>query len=141
MNHSHAVFTILLLTGCHGVLAQNNHWQCVTYDADNKMWSSQSNYQKSAMNKAIATCKKESTQPASCKPSKTICESPNKGRNANQIWRCSALDMKADNWQSNESPLRDEAAFGARAYCKAKSSVPDTCFINWFSCTNTGSPF
>lgn len=111
------------------------YWQCSASDAQNKVWSAAGNFRKSARNNAFAACKKESAVPLSCKPSSSDCLPPQEARSSN-MWRCSALDMQANVWRGNYSAGRDRAALGAKSFCKRSSMLPDTCYINWFSCTH-----
>jgi hypothetical protein len=52
------------------------------------------------------------------------------------MWQCTALDQTGEPWQSNFYSQRLDAALGAKAFCKEKSSVPDTCYINLVTCIN-----
>lgn len=139
MNHSRNFCFLTLLLGCNLVFAapmsMTKYWQCSASDAQNKVWSAEGNYRKSARNNAFAACKKESTMPLSCKPSSSNCLPPQETLSKN-MWRCNALDMQATVWRGNYSGGRDGAALGAKSLCKRSSMLPDTCYINWFSCTH-----
>ena len=146
MNYCRNICLFLLLTGCSSAFTApltdlRGYWKCVSQDAKNKRWLSESNFQKSALNKAFAACKKNSIMPLSCNKLASNCEGYNQKKESAGNWQCSALDKNADIWQSNFSALRDEAATGARNYCKSKSAVPDTCYINWSSCDKTLESF
>lgn len=114
----------------------STYWKCSTIDATHTVWTSESIYQKIALNIAYAMCKKKSQAPTTCKTSRTNCEKFVQGMNVTPIWQCTAFDREALIWKSNFYSIREDAALGAQAYCKQKSPVPDTCYINMLTCTN-----
>ncbi len=116
-------------------LANGAYWQCTTFDASNKQWQAQSPYKKIALNVAFASCKKESTAPLSCKAPQTRCEQLIAGISIKPMWVCTALDRTAVPWRSDLYSQRDDAALAAKAYCREKSIVPETCYINLVTCT------
>jgi hypothetical protein len=139
MNHNIKYYLLLLVFGCGtGItapfLTTSDYWICTTQDNANQQWSARSTYQKAALNLAFATCKKESKAPLTCKASIANCEGFNQGMSTKPMWQCTALDQTAMAWQSNFYSQRDDAALGAKAYCRAKSTVPDTCYINFVTC-------
>ena len=113
-----------------------NYWQCSTQDITQAKWFSQSAYQKIALNLSYAACKKDSKTPATCKSTKASCIRFINGINIMPLWRCTAFDREALAWRSNVYPNREDAALAALAYCKHKSPVPYTCFMNVVTCMN-----
>ncbi|CEG56836.1 hypothetical protein [Legionella fallonii] len=141
MNHHIKYYGLLLMLACiqgfsAPIAEKINFWQCTTHDNANQQWTARNIYQKMALNIAFAECKKGSQTPASCKASKEDCEEFNQGMSIKPEWRCTALDQTAEPWQSNFYRHRDDAALAAQAYCKEKSVVPDTCYINLVTCVN-----
>ncbi|BCA95612.1 hypothetical protein TUM19329_19730 [Legionella antarctica] len=141
MSHTFKYCLLLLTFYCgSGITApyldRSNYWICTTHDNANLQWSAKSTYQKAALNIAYATCKKESKTPSSCKASKADCEGFNQGMSTRPMWKCTALDRTAVPWQSNFYAQRDDAALGARAYCKENSTIPETCYINLVTCVS-----
>lgn len=128
--------TILFLNGLllQPVIADTI--QCTAYDAENKQWVVSSNYQLTSINRAFDICKKQSKVPASCKISKEDCEVFIDGMSTRPMWRCMALDQAAVSWFSNIYTHRDDAALAAKAYCRERSTLPETCYIHIFTCRN-----
>jgi hypothetical protein len=114
----------------------NSYWQCTTEDKTNKQWTAKSGYQKMALNLSYDACKKQSQYPDSCKASNNNCEGFYLGMSTKPLWRCTALDRTAIPWQSNFYSQRDDAALAAQAFCKNKSTVPETCYVNMVTCRN-----
>lgn len=129
-------FILLLVCQTASALPLNSYWQCLTQDRTNQSWSAKSIYQKAALNLAFARCKKESQYPETCKTAVSNCEGFNQNLSLKPMWQCTALDKVAVAWQSNFYAHRDDAALGAKEFCKNKSSVPDTCYINMVTCVN-----
>ncbi|CAM2836503.1 Uncharacterised protein [Legionella steigerwaltii] len=115
---------------------EGNYWECSTQDASHTKWSAQNIFQKIALTLSYAECKKNSQAPATCKTSKANCIRFINGVNVMPMWRCTAFDREALRWRSNLYPFREDAALAALAYCKQKSPVPYTCFINLVTCVN-----
>lgn len=141
MNSYLRVCVLLLLSLCSSVFAaplalNGDYWQCTTSDASSKQWSAISIYQKISLNFAYALCKKESTVPATCRATKDNCEQFVRGVSIKPMWQCTALDMTAVPWRSNPYAQRDDAALAAKAYCRQKSVVPGTCYVNMVTCVN-----
>jgi hypothetical protein len=140
MNQTLRISLLLLMfvptIGFTDPLTNGNYWQCVTHDKTNKVWTAQSAYQKMAINIAFAACKKESQHPTTCKTAVVDCEGFNQGVSTKPMWRCTALDRAAQPWKSDFYPQQDDAALGAKAYCKDNSTVPDTCYVNLVTCRN-----
>ena len=140
MNHNLKYFILFVLVSSAGYSApfldKNSYWQCITKDSNDQQWSARSGYKKVALNSAFVSCKKESQKPATCKASLANCEGFFQGISIKPMWRCTALDEIAEPWQSNFYPQRDDAALAAKAYCKEKSTIPDTCYINLVTCMN-----
>jgi len=139
MNRHINYYLLLLVFGCTSVfsapvLESGSYWQCVVEDGANKQWVAKSMYQKTALNIAFASCKKESEKPLSCKSSIANCEGFNQGMSLKPMWRCTALDHTAEPWQSNFYRQRDDAALAAKAFCRNKSSLPESCYINIVTC-------
>lgn len=137
-------YLLLLVFGCNigftaPMLNKNSYWQCITQDSGNKLWYAKNAYQKAALNIAFAACKKESKTPSTCRASVADCDGYNQGRSTKPMWQCTALDKTAEPWQSNFYSQPDDAALGAKAFCKQKSTVPDTCYINLVTCMNYNS--
>jgi hypothetical protein len=116
-----------------------NYWQCRTLDSTNKEWVVENKYKKVAINRAFERCKKESTDPISCKTSKRSCESFVNGLSTTPMWLCTALDRNAEPWVSLAYPNKYDAALGARDYCIENSDLPYTCYINLVTCKNINS--
>ena len=131
---------LFVITACVNTIAfaqpLTSYWQCTTNDANNKLWIAKSIYQKAALNIAFANCKKQSTSPSSCKASVNDCEGFNQNMSIRPMWQCTALDESAESWRSNFYAQRDDAALGAKEFCKNKSTVPATCYINMVTCVN-----
>lgn len=118
-----------------------NYWQCTTHDNANQEWTAQSTYQKMALNLAFDSCKKQSKNPATCKTSGADCEGYRNGLSTKPFWRCTALDKTATAWKSNYYSNRDDAALAAKAYCRSKSTLPESCYINFITCMNINDRF
>lgn len=114
----------------------SSYWQCSVFDQEEKEWSVKSAYEKVATNKAFDACKKQSTHPLTCKAAKESCDYFSHGLSTRPMWQCTALDEKAKPWVSNVYLNKDDAALGAKAYCKEQSSIPDTCYIHLDTCKN-----
>lgn len=130
------VFLVLIKSGfCYAQIDINsNYWQCFIHDADNKLWSFQSSYQKIALNTVIAACKKESRQPMSCKISLSTCQEFNPQKSMRPKWLCMASDEKGTRFESDYLADRESAALNAMGQCKSNSKIPETCFINIVAC-------
>ena len=132
-------FLLLLCFSTSGfaeALPENTtYWQCTARDSLSRKWIARSIYEKMAHNLAYATCKKQSTTPASCKATRGNCEQFVMGERIQTMWRCTALDRAAMPWRSDFYSQRYDAAFAARDYCRQKSTVPGTCYINLVTCT------
>ncbi|KTD68138.1 MULTISPECIES: hypothetical protein [Legionella] len=113
-----------------------SYWQCSAHDATQTQWTSENIYQKMALNLSYAACKKGSKAPATCRTAKAGCIQFINGVNVMPMWQCTAFDREASAWRSNLYPTRDDAALAANAYCRQKSSVPYTCYINVVTCMN-----
>ncbi|STX28931.1 Uncharacterised protein [Legionella beliardensis] len=111
-------------------------WHCIAEDGANRQWLAISNYQRSAINRAMEVCKKESHEPSSCKTSKANCDLFVNGISTKPAWQCTALDQMAVVWRSNSYSNRDDAALAAKAYCQENSGFPDTCYVNLLTCKN-----
>ncbi|WP_028387687.1 hypothetical protein [Legionella fairfieldensis] len=141
------LLTVILLIGsfifhsaeAEEINASGNYWRCTSFDGENKEWTVNSNYELSAINKALDACKKQSNRPTSCKTAKETCEVFINGTSTRPMWRCTALDQMAKTWPGNIYAHRDDAAIAAKAYCQQESSFPDTCYINLITCKNLNS--
>ena len=142
MNRYHKYYLSVMLliisnTGFSAILLnESSYWQCFTFDNSQKQWWSKREYKKVALNSAYESCKKESQMPATCKASAANCEGFHLGVSLKPLWRCTVLDLNAIAWKSNFYPQRDDAALGAKAFCKENSGVPETCYINMVTCRN-----
>jgi hypothetical protein len=116
--------------------AEGSYWQCTTVDNQEKQWVAKNPYDRVAINKAYDACKKQSTNPSSCKSSKENCEYFSDGMSTRPAWRCTALDQMSKPWPSNLHTNRDDAALEAKAYCQQHSGMPDSCYINLLTCNN-----
>lgn len=117
------------------IIDENNYWQCTTNDAANKQWISKSNYKKIALNRSFSDCKKFSQSPMTCTVAQSTCEQFIQGVSIQPMWRCTALDRQAQIWRSALYSQRYDAALAAKAYCRQRSLVPETCYINLVTCT------
>lgn len=113
-----------------------NYWQCSVYDGANQRWTAQSSYEKAAINKAFAACRKQSSLPKTCKAAKEYCDAIIHGANTRPMWRCTALDKAAKAWKSGIYRHKDDAALGAQAYCEEQSRVPESCYVHMLTCRN-----
>lgn len=131
-------FLLFISTWAHAIPPNKptSYWQCVTQDKTDKQWSAKNTFQKVALNLAFSTCKKESMAPLTCKTSKSRCEGFNQGERMKSGWVCTALDDFAQAWPSVVYSSREEAALGAKGFCKHNSAVPETCYINLITCAN-----
>ena len=114
----------------------SSYWQCSVHDSEAKEWSFKSTYERVATNKAFEACKKQSNLPLTCKAAKESCDYFSDGINTRPLWQCTALDQKAKPWVSDVYMNKDDAAIGAKAYCREKSVSPDTCYIHLVTCKN-----
>lgn len=115
---------------------QEDHWVCKAHDNAHLEWTVKGSYQKIALNLAFEACKKQSKSPISCKISPEDCEGFHLGSSTKPYWRCAALDSMDGYWPSNYYRQRDDAIYAAKAYCKSKSSIPETCYVNVVTCAN-----
>lgn len=111
-------------------------WTCQAEDSTSKQWSGSGSFERVATNKALENCKKQSQYPVTCKTAKESCEAIINGVLTRPMWRCTALDQLSKTWKSAIYSHRDDAAIGAKDYCKEHSSMPDTCYINLLTCNN-----
>lgn len=127
------VFLILLILSQTGF--SDDYFQCSITDRESKSWSAKSKHHKMAVHLALEACKRESNAPGSCKKSKIKCDDsdPTVATN-NGGWRCMALDYMARAWSKDYHPNIDGAAFMALTYCRQRSAVPETCYLNYITC-------
>jgi hypothetical protein len=111
-----------------------NFWKCEAEDITHKSWVVQHEYRRVAITISFDQCKKESTEPRTCRTSKTGCYFFADGIDMTPLWRCMALDQLSKTWYSNLYTTRDDAALGARSYCQQRSGFPDTCYVNLLTC-------
>lgn len=125
--------------------AASNPWQCSSQDSTNITWIAKHTYQKTAINRALGLCKKQSQYPETCKVNMELCKGGSPIHSVLQptpvktMWQCSALDFNADPWRSNFYSTREKAAIGSLIFCRTKSKVPDTCYLNTITCRNVSS--
>lgn len=117
----------------------NDFWRCLAKDNEMHQWQFESAYQREAINRAFDACKKQSSTPKTCHTAREMCEYFSNGQSTRPLWRCLALDQMAKSWSSNLYPNRDDAAIAAKAYCKDKSAMPDSCYVNLLTCKNVNS--
>jgi len=144
VRHFKYIVLLLLLVPCaQAKMVQGNgsYWQCSTKDNSQTVWTATSTFQKVAINLAFASCKKQSKSPNSCKTSMGRCEAFVNGLSTKPLWRCTAVDREAAAWKSNYYSKRLDAALAAQAYCKDKSDVPGTCYVNMVTCYNINEVF
>lgn len=130
---------LILLIPSLSFAASGSYWKCITKDISGKWWSSNSAYQKRAINLTFDACKKESRFPKTCKTASNACEHYINGVSITPAWRCTALDKEAQSWESIYYNHKDDAAIAAKDYCKSRSSVPDTCYVNMVTCVNVNN--
>ena len=118
------------------VWADDSYWQCSAHDTTGQQWIVNHLYEHVATNKAFEACKKQSMAPTSCKATKDSCDYFSNGLSTRPMWRCAALDLMAKVWHSSTHPNRDEAALEANDYCKQRSGMPESCYINLLTCKN-----
>ena len=116
-------------------------WQCTAIDSTNNQWEARYSFQKMAINIALDLCKKSSTHPTTCRVSAQNCKGLNLEANSELLWRCTALDRSAATWNSNFYSDKTEAAMAAMNFCNSKSSLPDTCYLNFVTCMNSNDIF
>ena len=126
------VFLLIFLTSSILNAKQIDFWNCKSSDARSNTWQAQSKYLKKALNLAYDGCKKASLVPKSCIMSRNNCLRYYNG--SKRLWQCSAIDFKAKLYPSSTMEVRYKAALDAKEYCKKKSSMPATCFINMATC-------
>lgn len=126
--------------------ADDNLWECNIQDVENKIWSEKNAYHKKALNMVYESCIKESNQPQTCKKSNVMCEAYVTTQNKPMVarakirrarhggWQCTAFDRAAIAWRGGVHRNRDAAAWGAKTFCKQRSRVPETCYINFVTC-------
>ena len=136
MSYKHYFMLFSCIAFSASGFAAEDNWVCKARDKANIEWSAQNAYQKAAINLAFEACKKKSKMPATCKTSIEDCEGFKQGISTKSFWYCVAFDAQATPWKSNYYQRKDEAALAAETYCKSKSAIPDTCFINFITCTN-----
>lgn len=117
-------------------IGNGDYWICKTHDNANIEWTVKNAYQKIALNLAFNACKKQSKNPKSCKVLDEECEGFHLGVSTKPMWRCTALDTQAKAWHSNYYINKDDAAIAAKNYCKSKSDIPETCYVNLITCIN-----
>jgi hypothetical protein len=143
VNAPHFFLFLLFLFHFSAIQAQiviksvsDNYWQCTSSDKEHNQWLAKSQFELSATNRAMEACKKQSQYPQSCKAPKESCDAIINGYSTRPMWQCTALDVMAKPWRSSFYVQRDDAALGAKNYCRQKSSLPDTCYINLLTCNN-----
>lgn len=117
-------------------LSRGNFWRCLSHDATNRQWVADDSYEIVATNKSFGACKKESPYPGTCKTSKEACELFVNGLTTRPMWMCTAFDQRATTYNSIIYSNQDDAALAAKAYCRQKSPIPDTCYIHTITCKN-----
>lgn len=113
-----------------------NYWECATSDSEGKQWTAKSDFKRAATSRSFDDCKKQSRVPSSCKASHEACEWFNNGVTTQPMWQCTALDQMATPWVSIPYPHAEDAAIAAKAYCRERSSSPNTCFTYLLMCKN-----
>lgn len=121
--------------------APTDYWMCKARDLDNRVFTADSQYQKSAIVQALSECKRQSPYPASCEALNEDCDGILSGSIKRTIWRCTSLDSLANYWYSSIASNDIEAALSAKAICRAESSVPETCYVNMITCENLNKNF
>ena len=116
--------------------ANGDSWQCISRDSSKQEWTANNAYQKVAMNLAFDACKKQSTNPKTCKASEEDCEGFHLGLSTRPYWYCVALDEEGSPWKSSYYRTRDDAAMAAKDYCRNNSSAPETCYMDFVTCIN-----
>lgn len=128
------------------------NWQCIAQDSEEKHWIAHSGYERTASNKALELCKKESHAPSTCSVPAETCSYLAQSNNPNptivtsivrttsspnaSLWQCTALDWRARAWLNRPAPNQDMAALSAKAFCQKHSSLPETCYVNLITCQN-----
>lgn len=130
-----------ILYGPAALADDQNYWECEAHDKASQTWTNRHYYQLSALNKALAACKKSSTVPKTCKTSRADCDHIVNGRSTRPLWQCSSIDSQGVSWKSNLYPQRDDAALAAKAYCQQNSKKPSTCLVEFLTCKNVNALF
>lgn len=130
------LFILCFLISLPSFAAGEDYWICKAHDATQKEWVVQNTYQRMAINLAFDACKKQSTSPLTCNTSNNSCEGFIDGVSTKPLWLCLALDANATPWRSNYYTNKEDAALAAKAYCKSKSELPETCYVNMITCNN-----
>lgn len=130
------IISFMLVHHVHADAEDDTYWQCTVFDITHTEWTIKHTFERTAVNQAMDLCKKQSTQPATCKAAKEACESFTHGLTNRPMWQCTALDQMANPWKSNIYSSMDDAALAAQAYCKQSSSLADTCYTNMVTCKN-----
>lgn len=108
-------------------------WLCSAFDSNKIRWQAQHEHRMEAARQATLACRRDSSHPATCTQAYQDCQKTDIDINA-PAWVCIAVDASAQSWHSNPYPNQADAAIAAQDYCKSKSTVPDTCFVNTISC-------
>lgn len=137
-------FFIICLIVSQITHAKEAYWQCIAEDTTKKQWVGFAGFKKTAYQKALDSCKKYSILPQSCTQAETPCLAPFEASKQVKIggipsgfWICTALDRNGDTWGGSHAD-RIKASLAARAYCRDKSSIPHTCYINTVTCRRRG---
>lgn len=117
-------------------LQANVFFECQLSDDKNIFWKSSSVFEKKALNTVLDHCKKESINPDSCLKKNIICQEFSNSINTRPLWECTALDANAREWLGKADTAIDDAIFHAKAKCKSKSTVPETCYVYAVGCLN-----
>ena len=135
-NHLLLLSAFILNSMCFSLYADETTWHCVAEDADNKQWLGINTNQRESLNIAFDSCKKMSKLPATCKTTTSQCDLYVGSLSTNPLWECDAIDQLSMIWKSDVYRHADDAALAAKAFCKDRSALPDTCFINLLFCKN-----
>lgn len=130
-------YGLILILFCPSIGFSNDLWLCKAHDNTNKEWLAQSPYPKIAINRSLDACKRQSTNPLSCRITSNDCESPQLDPSTKPYWRCTAIDQQGTPWNSIYYLNKEDAALAANAYCHSKSPLPETCFINMITCVSS----
>lgn len=102
-------------------------WACRAIDKFGETWVRQSDDRQDAINRAWRACKRQSSQPMSCRVAKSMCDTqldhPDTVR-----WRCKAFDRLDMAWSRSSEAGRPEAMRHAKDACHRNSNYPRSCF-------------
>lgn len=128
-------YIFALFASCQ-IAKADSYWQCSVQDKNQKNWSAKNTYKRVALTMAMEFCKKESLSPVTCENTNPACIGFNQKEMHSTAWKCTAFDFTATSWVGDYYEHRDKAVLGAKNFCKHKSPLPDSCYVNNITCVS-----